>query len=673
MSIKLQQDNPIDLMSPILLGSAQTLIVTKEGLSVSVSTTLLRMFSKTLPSILNLHPCTSTSIIIPDCSLFTLSILIEILTKGYSKQCTDESSDVIHDIIEVAGLIGIDVNTLDFGKKSKENVLKQSKQTRKTVEDKILGNSSRDSSRTVRNIKVEDQDTGSAFQCTLCNKTFKSPAPLGYHYCKHFGKDLHSLDFSDLVQDEKCVKCNRTFFDRNAMLSHIGVKHGFINDILEAKGLPQLQLEEEVSAVNIKTESEEHVERSCEICVEDFSRVPVSSLAYHYCEHFSDKMGTFFARFYMDKICKICRKNFNTVDSLMVHIGVRHGKINAILNAEQLKPLRFPKKKRLLTSSTNPTEPTIFANEKILNALREPKLETESKNISESQLEISRQKFEAKVCFICDKSSSLLANLRQHISTHFWEELKTVCSDLIINGRTCGICNETSPNATVLVKHISITHGKLDEILESKGYPTLSKRKHSRKSTSEPKAPRRSSTADLKEIRECEICSKEFESVSKLGQHMVTGHFLKEIREDYQNLYNGAECLLCNKPYNKNTFVMHIGATHDKLDEVLVKKGYRPLKAKIVPNFRKIQIKKERPDSDATTEAYLNSEESSNNGDSNLEEMTHVDSNLEESVEEPHSTDNDDHSQSEDNLGSVNPSEDLTESNIVDSYTMKYI
>eukprot|EP00091_Calanus_sinicus_P015186 TRINITY_DN33153_c0_g1_i1.p2 TRINITY_DN33153_c0_g1~~TRINITY_DN33153_c0_g1_i1.p2 ORF type:complete len:119 (-),score=38.65 TRINITY_DN33153_c0_g1_i1:25-381(-) len=118
---------------------------------------------------------------------------------------------------------------------------------------------------------------------------------------------------------------------------------------------------------------------------------------------------------------------------------------------------------------------------------------------------------------------------------------------------------------------------------------------------------------------------------------------------------------------------MHIGATHNKLDEVLEKKGYRPLKAKIVPNFRKIQIKKERPDVDATTEEYLSCEESSNNGDENLEEMTHVDSNLDESVEEPLSTDDNEESQSEDDLNPVNPSEEVTESNIVDSYTMKYI
>ena len=38
---------------------------------------------------------------------------------------------------------------------------------------------------------------------------------------------------------------------------------------------------------------------------------------------------------------------------------------------------------------------------------------------------------------------------------------------------------------------------------------------------------------------------------------------------------------------------MHIGVTHNKLDEVLEKNGLRPLKAKLTPMIKKINIKKE--------------------------------------------------------------------------------
>ena len=513
---------------------------------------------------------------------------------------------------------------MDFGRRTKEVVIRKSKQTRKAFKQRNFTHVPE----TVSNIKVEELDKSLAFQCTLCNKTFKSAAPLGYHYCKHFSKDLQDLDISDLVQDEKCLKCERKFFDKNAMLSHVGVKHGLINDILEAKGLPQLQLDDEnpSSSVNIKTEREDDsLERSCEICVQDFSTVPISSLAYHYCNHFSAKIGTFFSRYYTDKTCNICKKNFKTINSLMVHIGVRHGKINSILNSEQLKPLRFPKKKKPSSTVKDSSKSSIFAKEKVLDALREPKLETGSKNvISEQKLQISREKLEAKTCFICDKTSGNKGNLKHHIASHFWNELKNISSDLVTNGKTCGICNETSQTVTTLIKHIAITHGKLDEILESRGYPTLNLRKKSSKEASESKVPRKYSTSDIKEIRECEICNKEFETVSKLGQHMVTGHFMKEIRETYRELYNGKECLLCNNTYARNVFIMHIGATHNKLDEVLAKNGYRPLKAKIVPNLKKIHIKKERPDADEVTNEYSslkeNAQELSNEGNSLAEE-----------------------------------------------------
>merc|ERR550519_469493 len=184
----------MDLMAPSLHGASQTLIVTKEGLSVSVSTNLLKMFSSTLTFLLDLPPCISTSIIIPDCSLNTLSNLLEILTKGYSRNVTDEenSRDTIEDIKDVAGLLGIRINSLYFGGKSKEYVLRKAQLTRKLLEDQILKKytknvvppepSAENLEVMEKCIKTEDQDLSSTFQCVICSKTFKSAVPLGYHY-----------------------------------------------------------------------------------------------------------------------------------------------------------------------------------------------------------------------------------------------------------------------------------------------------------------------------------------------------------------------------------------------------------------------------------------------------------------------------------------------------------
>ena len=132
--------------------------------------------------------------------------------------------------------------------------------------------------------------------------------------------------------------------------------------------------------------------------------------------------------------------------------------------------------------------------------------------------------------------------------------------------------------------------GCLREVVEKKKSDSKATRKPS--VDLKEKAPKRWSM-EVKEIKECELCSKPFESVSSLGQHMVTSHFPREIRETYQELLNGRECLLCRKEYSKTSFVMHIGVTHNKLDEVLEKNGLRPLKAKLTPMIKKINIKKE--------------------------------------------------------------------------------
>merc|ERR1712098_682414 len=131
-------------------------------------------------------------------------------------------------------------------------------------------------------------------------------------------------------------------------------------------------------------------------------------------------------------------------------------------------------------------------------------------------------------------------------------------------------------------------------------------------------------------------------------------------RETYNHLYNGKECTLCNNSYTKNTFVMHIGATHNKLDEVLAKNGYRPLRAKIVPNFKKIAIKKERPDATESTNEFVHFEGNSQEDQSNNEAENLLDN-------------ENGQSSNDDSLNATNQSETLDEISLVDTYSVKYI
>ena len=65
---------------------------------------------------------------------------------------------------------------------------------------------------------------------------------LGYHYCRHFLEDLQSIDLSSTVNNNQCSKCDRKFFDHRTLIADVGVKHKFINFVLEAKGFPTLDL-----------------------------------------------------------------------------------------------------------------------------------------------------------------------------------------------------------------------------------------------------------------------------------------------------------------------------------------------------------------------------------------------------------------------------------------------
>ena len=121
MSVKYSKAMHMKQMLPqtSLLGCPQTTVITKEGLSMNVPSILLKMFSSHLTTILSLPPCVSTTIILPDFTLSTLSNLVEILSKGFSSQCKDilESKDTMKKVLGLAKAMGLSIDKLDFGLK----------------------------------------------------------------------------------------------------------------------------------------------------------------------------------------------------------------------------------------------------------------------------------------------------------------------------------------------------------------------------------------------------------------------------------------------------------------------------------------------------------------------------------------------------------------------------
>ena len=138
--------------------------------------------------------------------------------------------------------------------------------------------------------------------------------------------------------------------------------------------------------------------------------------------------------------------------------------------------------------------------------------------------------------------------------------------------------------------------------LRNKSRTPASKPKPQEKSADTPKSRQTRNSKDIKEVRWCEICNKELENVSQLANHMIGSHMLRYIKEKFAPLYNGKECTECGKNYNKNAVWQHLGSVHNKLDEVLVEKGYRPLKTITTPKMKKVVVKREKPDEDPSAD-----------------------------------------------------------------------
>ena len=544
-------------MTTFSQSSGHTLVMTGESFPLSVPTNLLRLISPGLSSLLSLPPCLSTSLIIPDTNTSTLSGLLDLLQTGATTQ--QVSSESLEQLAKI-----LDIPSFSLSPSGHTTVL---------TEELIMPD-----------LKAEEDDS---FSCEICFKAFNSQLPLGFHYCKHFYAELQRFEMSDIVDRQRCKKCDRNFPTQKAMVCHVGVRHNLLNKVLRSKGIQEIDFggsdntvttlegkeksncvevtETEVTAdtdITIVTDSEpdnsekssENEERVCGVCSEDFSSESLSSLILHYCDHFSEHLPSKLRRFYSGNSCSLCNKVFSVQSSLLSHIAVRHTKINMVLRAFNIAPIHFPKKQMVLRSKMSATNSVPVVPDE------EPE---DVKNVKISKYH----------CLVCGKGDEFLQNLGVHMSNiHFHQDLKLLMGP----GNSCTICDKTFKAKQMALSHIGISHGHLDQLLEKKGLPTYSSLK-SRKSVGNNGAdvaavPRRKSRS-----RRCQLCGKEEENLSLLKVHLVLKHFLPDIKARYKSLYDEGMCLLCSKPYPSTSIWQHIGCVHNKLDEILLDNGLSPL------------------------------------------------------------------------------------------------
>ena len=94
--------------------SSQTLMISDMGLSMSVPTHLLRMSSPVLSVLLDQPPCLTTSLILPDADIKTLAVLIELLSKGKTKESSSSMISPLNDLADLLGISNFNVDAKEI-------------------------------------------------------------------------------------------------------------------------------------------------------------------------------------------------------------------------------------------------------------------------------------------------------------------------------------------------------------------------------------------------------------------------------------------------------------------------------------------------------------------------------------------------------------------------------
>ena len=272
------------------------------------------------------------------------------------------------------------------------------------------------------------------------------------------------------------------------------------------------------------------------------------SLVLHYCDHFSEHLPSHFAQFYSDNSCNICKEEFSVSTSLMSHIGVRHAKINIVLRAFNIPAIKFPRKNMILRSPATDS--------------------SSEKSVARAVKNEERDKLFR--CHVCGKGDDFINNLGVHMATiHFHEDLR----EFISPGNSCSLCDKTFRTKQFTMAHVGLSHGKLDEALLNKGYSSFSSLKTFKKRN---KAGRRRGARNVQTRLKCEVCGKEEENTSLLKLHLVLKHYLSDLKVRYKSEYEDGLCMICSRPYSPSAIWQHIGAVHNKLDQILLDNGLTP-------------------------------------------------------------------------------------------------
>jgi len=88
--------------------------------------------------------------------------------------------------------------------------------------------------------KTSDDNCNYELKCEVCLKEFKFFNQLETHMVKHFSKEVEEKVMDFMNGNNECKLCGDSFKHKGHLISHLGCKHGYINDVLREKNFSVL-------------------------------------------------------------------------------------------------------------------------------------------------------------------------------------------------------------------------------------------------------------------------------------------------------------------------------------------------------------------------------------------------------------------------------------------------
>ena len=128
-----------------------------------------------------------------------------------------------------------------------------------------------------------------------------------------------------------CLVCGKVFESEEKTIDHVEFRHGKLKEDVEESN--------KTKKLVIKKSAEVKFCTSCEVCGKEFDAV--SSLSQHMVRlHFWKEVKDTFSHLYEGNTCLVCSKLFPRQNSLIMHIGSVHRKIDQIIEGAGLRPLK---------------------------------------------------------------------------------------------------------------------------------------------------------------------------------------------------------------------------------------------------------------------------------------------------------------------------------------------